>query len=142
MPREEALALARERGLDLVQINAQTQPPIVELTNFDKFRYEKEKEQKRERRLAREKSLAVKQVRISARAAKNDLLIRVRKIEEFFAEGHPVEIMLKLRGREKRNKEWAYKKLNEFLAMIPVGYKTLGDPKWGGFGITLQIAKR
>lgn len=108
--------------------------------SFDKYRYLKEKEEKKER-LA-QKSSALKQVQISVRAAKNDLVIKVHKLEEFLGEGHPVEIRLRLRGREKGNKAWAFQKMNEFLKMITAEYKVLSEPKSGGFGITAQIIKK
>ncbi len=108
--------------------------------SFDKYRYLKEKEQKKER-LA-QKSSGFKQVRITARAAQNDLLVRIKKVQEFFEEGHQVEIVMKLRGREKRNKDWAFQKMREFLKMIPVEYKVVSEPRFGGPGITAQIIKK
>ena len=141
MKREEALKLARpQEGVDLIEISATAKPPVVRLMSYDKYRYEEGKREKKER-LA-QKSAAMKQVQISARAAHNDLMIRVRQVEKFFAEGHPVEVNMRLRGREKRNKDWAMEKLKEFLTMIPVEYKKLSEPKFGGSGPGIQIAKK
>lgn len=140
MSRDQALAAALERGLDLIEIVPQASPPVARIMSFDKYRYVREKEARKER-LA-QKSTGVKHVQISARAAQNDLLVKVRKLEEFLAEGHLVEIRLRLRGREKRNKEWAFQKMDEFMKMIPSEYKTVTSPKFGGFGITSQIVKK
>ncbi|MEK7076744.1 MAG: hypothetical protein AAB967_00780 [Patescibacteria group bacterium] len=95
-----------------------------------------------EARVKNIKATRIKQVQISARAAKNDLLVKVRQLEGFLNEGAPVFINVRLRGREKGNKDWARQKLNEFLKMIPVEYKAMSEPKFGGFGLSMQIAKK
>jgi translation initiation factor IF-3 len=141
MPRAEALQLARpEDGTDLIEISANAKPPVVRLMSYDKFRYEEEKRIKKER-LA-QKSVGVKTVQISARAAHNDLMVKIHQLEKFFAEGHPVEVTMRLRGREKRNKDWAMEKLLEFLKLIPVEYKKLSEPRFLGNGPAVQIAKK
>lgn len=134
------MALAEEKQIDLIEVNPDAKPPVVRLVSFDKYRYQKEKEDKKGRRT--QKSSGLKQIRISARAAQNDLLTRIRKLEEFLNSGHQVEIVMKLRGREKRNKSWALKKMEEFLKMITIEYKIIALPKAGGFGITAMIMKK
>ncbi len=141
MTREKALALARpEAGLDLIEIVPSANPPVVRIMSFDKFRYEREKAEKKERQA--QKGATLKQVQISARAARNDLLIRLRQLEKFLGEGHPVEIQMRLRGREKGNKAWAAQKLDEFLKMITIEHKLLSSPKFGGRGMVVQIMKK
>ena len=83
----------------------------------------------------------MKHVRIGLGSARNDLLIRARQIDEFLKEGYKVEILLKLRGREKANKGWALEKLNEFLELITENYRVMTSPKAGGVGFTVQISK-
>ena len=141
MPRAKALAMAApETGLDLIEVSPNAQPPIARLMSYDKFRYEEAKREKKERQA--QKSVGLKHVQITVRAAQNDLLIKVKQVEKFFKEGHPVEVNLRLRGREKRNKEWALQKLNEFLKIIPVEYKKMGEPKFGMNGPGIQIVKK
>ena len=140
LSREVALQLSLEKGVDLIEIAPHAKPPVTRLMSFDKYRYQKEKKERKER-LA-QKHTGMKQVQISARAAHNDLLLRAHQAEKFLEEGHPVEIRLRLRGREKRNREWAAKRLAEFMKIITVEYKTLSEPKSSGFGITVQIVKK
>lgn len=83
----------------------------------------------------------MKQVRIGLGSAKNDLLIRAKQIDEFLQEGYKVEILLKLRGREKANKEWALIKFSEFMELITENYRVIASPKPGGKGFTAQISK-
>ncbi len=137
MPREAALKLAGEKELDLVEISAAAKPPVAKIISFDKFRYQQEKEAKKQR--ATQKFSELKQIQISARAAKNDLEIKVKRLEEFLEKGYKVEIFLRLRGREKYNRNWAHYKLEEFLKMISVEYKITLEPKFGGQGMIMQI---
>ena len=139
--REEALALARpEFGLDLIEISPLAKPPVARLVSYDKYRYEMGKLAKKER--AAQKTGGLKHVQISARAATNDLMIKVRQLEKFLAEGNTVEIVMRLRGREKYNKDWARLRLAEFLKMITIEYKPLNEPRFGGHGMNMQIAKK
>lgn len=143
LSREKALALARPQdGVDLIEISPNAKPPVARLMSYDKFRYEEAKREKKER-LA-QKSAGMKRVQISARAAKNDLEIKMRQLEKFLSEGHQIEIHLRLRGREKGNKDWASQKLEEFLKMIPaeVEYKRISPPRFGGYGLSMQIGKK
>lgn len=136
MSLEKALALAEEQGLDLILVTEGATPPVARIINFDKFRYEREKELKRQRR---QKAPETKQVQISVRAALNDLMTRKKKAEEFLADGHRVEIQMVLRGREKGKIDWAKMKLTEFLKMIEAPYKITREIKPGGRGLNLQI---
>lgn len=140
MPREAALKLAIDKGLDLIEIAATIVPPVAKIMSFDKFRYQKEKEAKKQR--AAQKTTDLKQVQITIKSAKNDLDTRIKKIEEFAADGHKIEIVLKLFGREKANKDWARFKLEEFLKMIPFEFKIMAEPKFAGRGLMVQIIKK
>jgi len=140
MPAEAALKLAGDKGLDLIEISASAKPAVVKIISFDKFRYQQEKEAKKQK--SAQKISELKQIQLSARAAKNDLETKVKKLEEFLDEGHKVEIFLRLKGREKYNKNWAHYKLEEFLKMITAEYKITLEPRFGGQGLVMQIIKK
>jgi translation initiation factor IF-3 len=127
-------------GYDLIEIAPGAVPPVGRVMSYDKFRYEQDKLEKKER-LA-QKTGGVKRVQISARAALNDLQVKLRKLEEFLAEGNQVEVFLRLRGREKGNKGWADMKLQEFLKMITTEFKVISPAKFGGQGVFVQIIKK
>ena len=130
----------RVPGLDLVEISPNAKPPVARLINFDKYRYQQEKAEKKERQL--QKSSGMKQVQISARAAHNDLLIKAQQADKFLEEGHTVEIQMRIRGREKAHRDWSDQKLKEFLGLITHEYKVLSSPKSGGRGLLMQIGKK
>ncbi|MGC9602996.1 MAG: translation initiation factor IF-3 [Minisyncoccia bacterium] len=140
MKREDALALAKEKSLDLIEIAPMAQPPVARIMSFDKFRYQQGKEERKQRNAQKQKEL--KQVQITPRSALNDLQIKARKAEDFLNDGHKVTISLFLRGREKANKEWALKKMREFINMITVSHEITMEPKQGGRGFLAQIVKK
>ncbi len=138
----DALKLAKEKGLDLVEINAAITPPIAKIIAYDKFRYQTEKKEKKQR-AAQRASSGSKQIQISVREAKNDLTMKIGRLTEFMGEGHPIEILLQLRGREKGNMQFARGKLHEFLGMIKVPYKINSPVGPGGRGgLMVVIAKK
>ena len=140
MSREAALKLATEKGLDLIEITASANPPVARIMSFDKFRYEQIKKFKRQQ--VGQKQQEVKQIQIGIKTARNDLDTKIKKLEKFLGEGHPVVIVLVLRGREKYNKDWAKMKMEEFLKMITLEYQVIMQPRWGGRGLAIQIAKK
>ncbi len=140
LKREDALALAKERELDLIEIAPAAKPPVAKIISFDKFRYSQEKEEKKQRTAQKAKEL--KQVRLSPRAAENDLKIKAALADEFLNKGHKVEIHLYLRGREKGNRAWNMERMNQFLAMIQTPHLITMSPRPGGRGLVAQIAKK
>ncbi|HEY4523275.1 MAG TPA: translation initiation factor IF-3 [Candidatus Paceibacterota bacterium] len=137
--KEEALRLAAEKGLDLIEIAPTAKPPVAKIMSFDKFRYQKEKEYKKQR-LA-QKTAGMKQIRVSARAAENDLRVKAKKANEFLENGSNVEVMMILRGREKGNRAWAEQKLNEFLRMLDPESKVTSPARYTGRGFVVQVQK-
>jgi len=136
MPHEAALKLAQEKGLDLIEISPQAKPPVARILDFDKYRYQQEKKERKQK--ASTKAQEVKQVQISIRAAKNDLDFKAKRTNQFMAKGHPVRIVMTLRGREKANREFARGKLKDFLETLDP-HKVVMQPKPGGRGIITQI---
>lgn len=140
MPREAAFKAAQERGLDLIEIAPLAKPPVARIMDFDKFRYQEAKNLKKKR--AHAKNQEIKQVQIGVQSARNDLQIRAKKIEEFFGEGHIVNLIMVMRGRQKGNKNWALEKLREFLGTLAVPYEVLSDPKFTPRGFIMTIKKK
>ena len=139
LKKEEALKMAFDKGLDLIEISPAAKPPVARIMSFDKFRYEQSKKFKEQRHRKRSE---IKQIQITVRAAKNDLEIKAKKLEEFLNEGHSIMIMMVLRGREKYNRDWANLKMQEFLKMITVEYQVIMTPRFAGRGLAMQIAKK
>ena len=137
MSRDKAIEIARNKGLDLVLVAPQANPPVARIVNFDKFRYEKDKALKKQR--ATNKAQEMKQIQISVREAMNDMKRKAKKIDEFIAEGHKIEIQLTLRGREKSMRDFTEAKLREFMKLIVTPYKVTQEIQKGGRGLLIQI---
>lgn len=132
--------MAKEKGVDLIEIAPTAKPPVARLISFDKFRYQEEKRERKQR--LTQKSKELKQIRITPRAASNDLQIKANLAEKFLNEGHKVEINIFMKGREKFNKEWALQKLEDFLKIIKTPYQITMEAKWSGRGYLTQINKK
>ena len=140
LPLAEALKIAKERGLDLIEIAPTAKPPVAKIMSYDKYRYQETKKLKKQR--AQQKIQELKMVRLSARAAEHDLQVKANKANEFLNDGHIVEIQLVLRGREKANKDWARQRLLEFIKMIIPEHKVLMEPRYSGRGFNAQVVKK
>lgn len=138
-PLAEALKMAKDKGLDLIEVVPGAKPPVARIISFDKFRYQQEKKLKKQR--ASHKTGGNKQVQISIREAKNDLMMKAARVNEFLAEGYQVEIFLTLRGREKGNKDFARKKLAEFVTLITPEHQVIASPSLGMRGFIMSVAK-
>ncbi len=132
----EAQRRAGEMGLDLVLVTEKATPPVAKIVSFDKFRYQKEKELKKQRQ---QKVLDWKRIQISPREAEHDLSFKLKRLEGFLGIGHKIEIQMTLRGREKGMKEFAKGKLTEFLGKISIPFKITSEIHPGGRGLTVQI---
>ena len=139
LPIDKALEYARERGLDLIEVASQANPPVARVMSFDKFRYKEEKEARKSRQ---HKSKEMKRIRITPRAAKNDLEFKAKKARQFLESGHRLEVNIFLRGREKANKDFAKQKLQEFLEMLGTEYSVAMEPRYSGRGFATQIVKK
>ncbi len=135
----KAIELARERELDLVEISDKTELPICKIINLGKYQYIQEKKQRKQK--AKQKKQELKQIRIGFTTSLHDLEIKVRQTESFLKDGHKVKIDLKLRGREKAHGDLAREKLEKFLSLITVEYRTEEEIKRSPFGISSTICQ-
>jgi len=132
---KDALEKAKEAGLDLVLITESASPPVARIISFDKFRYQKEKEFKKQQQRVPES----KRVQISPREGVHDLSFKRKRLEEFLQAGHKVEVQVTLRGREKGMQEFAKTKLRDFLSKVETPHKMTQEIKMGGRGLITQI---
>lgn len=138
MPLSQALEIAQNKGLDVVEIASEINPPVVKIISYDKFRYQQKKEDKKK---VHKSAGELKQIRITVRAAENDLKVRANQADEFLEKGNKVEVMMVLRGREKYNQDWARKKIAQFEKMITVEHQVTLPAQPGGKGLIMQMIK-
>jgi len=116
MPTAVALNLARERGLDLIEVAAKTEPPVCKIGDFGKFLYQKEKQN----RGHKPHKVEIKGIRLSFNIAKHDLEMKANQAKKFLEKGDRVRIALILRGREKAFAHLAKEKLEEFKTFFKI----------------------
>jgi translation initiation factor IF-3 len=95
----EALRMAQEAGLDLVEVNPSVKPPIAKIMNYGQFQYKQQKLAQAQR--VKAKKIETKGVRLSLKIGEHDKEVRRRQAEKFLSEGHHVRLEMVLRGRER-----------------------------------------
>ncbi|MDL2363414.1 MAG: translation initiation factor IF-3 [Patescibacteria group bacterium] len=103
LSKQEALSLAQERDLDLVEISPDADPPVCKIVDWGKFNYQRTKQLQKNRKTA--KSLEMKQMRFGLKISQNDLDIKMGKVKKFLEAGHKVKITAFYRGREQAHRE-------------------------------------
>lgn len=116
MATREALSLAQERDLDLVEVAPNAKPPVCRIMDYGKFRYEQSKREREARR--RQKTLTLKEVRMSPKIDTHDLQIKFRNAQRFLQDGDKVKLTVRFRGREIVHADMARQKLNEMAAEL------------------------
>ncbi len=116
MATEQAMTMAKEQGLDLVEINPKSRPPICKIVEYGQFKYQIEKEERQKR--ANQKAVEVKGIRISARIGEGDKEIRRKQALKFFKQGNKVKIELILRGRENAQRDRAAEIVRSFIESL------------------------
>jgi len=134
----DALRLAKDRDLDLVEVAPTAVPPIAKIMDYGKYMYTKTKEEKARPKV---KEQQTKAVRVGFKTGIHDLLFKAKKADEFLAEGHWVKVELTLRGREKAFPERGLAKLEEFLTKITTPITRQREPMRGPYGWVLVIQK-
>ncbi|MCR4279828.1 MAG: translation initiation factor IF-3 [Candidatus Komeilibacteria bacterium] len=116
MPTSEALRLANEVGLDLVEMNPTAQPPVCKIMDYGQFQYQQKRKQQQTQQ--KSKRIEVKGLRLSFKIGKGDLAIRKKQTEKFIDKGHRVRIEMFLRGRERQHGELGKRLMEDFIASI------------------------
>lgn len=142
MSSHDALALAQEQGVDLVEIAANATPPVVKVIDWGKFQYQKMKEEAKNRKKAREKQSELKQMKIGLKISDNDLNIKLRKIQSFLDDGDRVKIMIVFRGREMAHKELGNALLDKVIGLLGDGIVVEGKPQFSGRNLSVGIRKK
>ena len=120
-PLNEALNLARQHGVDLVEISSTATPPVCRLVDFGKFRYEQAKKEKESKK--HQHASTVKEVQLSPRIDPHDLGVKINHAVDFLCEDMKVKVALKFRGREMAHTEFGFQVISQFLAAIaPYGH--------------------
>lgn len=140
MSRVEALKVAEEAGVDLVEISPNADPPVAKIIDWGKYQYQQMKQQKKNRQNNRGNEL--KQMRFGLKIGANDLEIKLRKIREFLAEGHKVKILIFYRGREMAHKELGYDLIDRVIASLEDIAVVEQKPQMAGRNLSITVRSK
>lgn len=114
--KDEALNIANKMGLDLVLIAADAKPPVCKIMDYGKFRYQQEKKQKEAKK--KQKVIEIKEIKLSAKIAQNDINYKIKHAQEFLSEGKYVKFRVFLKGREMTAPEIGVSLLEKIWDMV------------------------
>lgn len=140
VPTPEALRMAREAGLDLVEVSPDANPPVCKILDLGKFKYEQSKKGKSQK--AKTKTTELKEVRLgrSMKIDPHDIQIRMNQARKFLMEGHKVQMVQNFRGREMAHKERGYDRMKEIAEQLGDIAKVEMPPKLAGRRLHMILA--
>lgn len=134
VPLQDALRIASEKGLDLVEVAPQASPPVCKILDYGKFLYELKKKEKEAKKKQREHAIDVKDMMLSVRIDEHDLKVKLKHMKEFLADGDKVRVRIRFRGREHLHPELGEKLANRIIEELsPMGQLESPVKKEGNF---------
>jgi translation initiation factor IF-3 len=133
----EALSLARQRGLDLVEIAPQASPPVCRIMDYGKFLYElhkKEHEAKKHQKLVQ-----IKEIKFRPKISIHDYTFKMKHVQRFLEEGNKVKITIMLRGRERSRPEMGLQVLDRILADSQMTGRKDGDVRKQAWAVSALL---
>lgn len=137
MSKSEALQLAQEQGLDLVEISPNATPPVAKIVDWGKFNYQRTKQLQKNKRNT--KNLEVKQMRFGLKISDHDLGVKLRKVTEFLEAGHKVKVTIKYRGRELAHKELGFQLAQKVIELLGENVAVDQQPQMAGKQLNFLI---
>lgn len=138
---QEALKMAQESGLDLIEISPAAVPPVAKIMDFGKYQYDLNKKTKAAK--AKSHNIEVKSLQIKIGTGDHDLELKAKKASEWLKEGHRIKLDLYLVGRSKyMDMNFLKERLQRILKLITVEYRIAEEPKKGPKGLTSIIEKK
>lgn len=140
VPTLEALKLAKEKDLDLVEVSPNANPPVCKILDFGKYRFEQEKKLRESKK--NQKVLKLKEIRMQPKIGPGDLDTKAKHVQEFLDEGDKVKVTIRFRGRELVHTELGYDVLNEVLKRLTSAYVMEKQPAMDGKTMSMTISAK
>ena len=140
MPTIEALAIAREQNLDLVEVAPQANPPVVKIMDYGKFKFENEKKVRDSKK--KQKLLKMKEIRMQPKIDEHDMDFKSKHIQEFLGEGNKVKVTVRFRGRELAHTELGLEVLKDMLKRIEGNYVMDKPPAMEGRFMSMVLSPK
>jgi translation initiation factor IF-3 len=134
----DALLMARQLDLDLVEVAPLANPPVCRIMDYGKFRYEESQKAKESRK--KTIHVSIKEVKLRPKIGKGDLDTKIRHMQEFLSEGHKVKVTLQFRGREMAHPELGSRLLDSVIAQVDGLGKIETQARLEGRNMTMVLA--
>jgi len=136
VPIAEAMGIAKERDLDLVEVAPEAKPPVCKIMDFGKYKYQMSKKQTSKR------APDIKEVKLRPRIGEHDLQLKIRNARKFLDNGHKVKVSMFFRGRERAKPELGMNVFKHLLEIMPGDYAIQQHPKHEGNSIVMMMAPK
>jgi translation initiation factor IF-3 len=140
VPVREALIMAEEAGLDLVEISPNASPPVCKILDFGKFKYELQKKENEARK--KQKVIEVKEIKLRPGIDEHDYQVKMRSVHRFLEEGDKVKVTMRFRGREMVHQELGMKVLDRVRAELDATAKVEQWPRLEGRQMIMVMAPK
>jgi translation initiation factor IF-3 len=140
VPTRQALAMAEEANLDLVEVSPDAQPPVAKILDYGKFKFQEQKKAAEARK--KQKVIEIKEIKMRPMIDDHDYDVKMRAIKRFFEEGDKVKITLRFRGREMAHQELGQQLLNRVRKDTAEIAKVESEPRFEGRQIVMVLAPR
>jgi translation initiation factor IF-3 len=140
VPVREALIMAEEAGLDLVEISPNASPPVCKILDFGKFKYELQKKESEARK--KQKVIEVKEIKLRPGIDEHDYQVKMRSVHRFLEEGDKVKVTMRFRGREMVHQELGMKVLDRVRAELDALAKVEQWPRLEGRQMIMVMAPK
>ncbi len=140
LPVKDAQRLASEKNLDLVKIAPQGKPPVCKIMDYGKYKFDAAKKEKEARK--KQKTVSVKEVRLSASIEKHDFETKMRNAEKFLKAGDKVKISVVFRGREMMHTQKGFVILEDAVKLLDEVGVAEQKPKLEGRAVVIVVAPK
>jgi translation initiation factor IF-3 len=140
LPTHEALRLAREKELDLVEVNPKAMPPVCKIMDYGRFKYEEKKRENDAKK--RQIQVELKEVKLRPKTDDHDMDVKVRHVRRFLEEGNKVKVTCRFRGREITHPETAERQLLHILEATKDLTVVEQPPRMEGKTMTILVAPK
>jgi len=140
IPTVEAMQMAKEVNLDLVEVAPQSNPPVCKILDYGKYKFELEKKTRESKK--KQKLVKLKEVRMQPKIEKHDLEFKTKHIKEFLEEGNKVKVTIRFRGRELAHTELGKVVLDKVLVILDTGFNLDRNPVMEGRFMSMILSPR
>lgn len=141
LPTRDALKMAEDAGLDLVEVSPNANPPVCKILDYGKYKYEQEKKLRESKK--NQTQIKLKEIRMQPKIEKHDLLFKTKHISEFLGEGNKVKVTVRFRGREMAHTELGRVVLDKVLESLEeqeIGFTLDRSPKMEGRFMSMTLS--